>query len=131
MPNFNKIDLLLTICVTFFLVLAVWGGVELLSKNRARNKPFLAASAIYSSETDLLPEILPVVASKNGTKYYLGSCGMVRRIKPENLVTFTNWREAESQGYKPAQNCADLEDYLNEFSGDPDNSAILDEKIKN
>lgn len=114
--NFNKISLSLTICVTFFLILAVWGGIELLSKNKAKIRPFLAASAIYSSEVALAPEILPVVASKNGTKYYLQSCGAVGRIKPENLVTFATWQAAESGGYEAAQNCVELEDYLSEYS---------------
>lgn len=118
MPKSNKINMGLTICVIFFLILAVWGGIELLSKNKAKILPFLAASVVYSPEVSLTPEILPVVASKNGTKYYLSSCGAAGRIKPENLVTFENWQAAEAGGYEPAQNCAELEDYLSEFSGD-------------
>ncbi|MEK7185344.1 MAG: hypothetical protein AAB726_01850 [Patescibacteria group bacterium] len=125
MPKLNKINLLLTICVTFFLISAVWGSIELLGKNKAKTRPFLAASAIYSSDVNLSPEILPVVASKNGTKYYLSSCGAVGRIKAENLVTFATWQAAEAKGFEPAQNCADLEDYLSEFS------AGSDEKNKN
>lgn len=113
--NFNKINLTFAICAVFLLISAVWGGIELLGKNKARIKPFLAASAIYSPEVVLSPEILPVVASKNGTKYYLQSCGAVGRIKPENLVTFANWQAAENGGYEAAQNCSELEDYLSEF----------------
>lgn len=48
------------------------------------------------------------VASKNGTKYYLPSCGSSKRIKEENKVWFKTKEEAEAAGYGPAANCPGL-----------------------
>lgn len=48
------------------------------------------------------------VASKNGTKYYLPSCGGAGRIKEENKVWFTTKEDAEASGYTPASNCPGL-----------------------
>lgn len=45
------------------------------------------------------------VASKNGTRYYLPSCGGVKRINEENKVWFATKSEAEAAGYTPAANC--------------------------
>ncbi len=46
-----------------------------------------------------------VVASKNGTKYYLPSCSGASRISPANLVSFPSPRAAKDSGYEPAANC--------------------------
>ena len=48
------------------------------------------------------------VASKNGTKYYLPSCGSSKRIKEENKVWFQTKEEAQAAGYGPAANCPGL-----------------------
>lgn len=48
------------------------------------------------------------VASKNGTKYYLPSCGGAGRIKEENKVWFASKADAEASGYTPAANCPGL-----------------------
>ncbi|MDP3402697.1 MAG: Ada metal-binding domain-containing protein [bacterium] len=48
------------------------------------------------------------LASKNGTKYYLPTCGSAKRIKPENIVWFQTKAEAEAAGYGPAANCPGL-----------------------
>lgn len=48
------------------------------------------------------------VASKNGTKYYLPSCGSSKRIKEENKVWFATKEAAEAAGYGPAANCPGL-----------------------
>lgn len=48
------------------------------------------------------------MASKNGTKYYLPTCGSSKRIKPENRVWFQTKAEAEAAGYGPAANCPGL-----------------------
>lgn len=48
------------------------------------------------------------VASKNGTKYYVPSCGGAGRIKEENKVWFTSKEDAEAAGYTPASNCPGL-----------------------
>ncbi len=48
------------------------------------------------------------LASKNGTKYYLPTCGSAKRIKPENIIWFQTKAEAEGAGYGPAANCPGL-----------------------
>lgn len=48
------------------------------------------------------------MASKNGTKYYLPTCGSAKRIKTENVVWFQTKAEAEAAGYGPAANCPGL-----------------------
>lgn len=45
------------------------------------------------------------VASINGSAYYPVNCKAAEKIKEENRVWFKTTQEAESQGYKPAQNC--------------------------
>lgn len=46
-----------------------------------------------------------VVASKNGTVYYLPWCSQVSRIKPENLIRFASAHDARMQGYEPSTAC--------------------------
>ena len=43
----------------------------------------------------------PVVASKNGTKYYKPDDPLVQRIAAKNLVKFTSEEEALKAGYQP------------------------------
>ena len=45
------------------------------------------------------------VASINGNNYYPSDCPSAKRIKEENMIWFESAAEAETQGYKPAQNC--------------------------
>ncbi len=47
------------------------------------------------------------VASRTGKSYYFPWCGIVKRIKKENLISFTSKTEAEKAGYSPG-NCAGL-----------------------
>ena len=46
------------------------------------------------------------LASINGKAYYPKDCAAANRIKEENIIWFDTKEEAEIQGYKPAQNCA-------------------------
>ena len=46
------------------------------------------------------------LASINGKAYYPKDCAAANRIKEENRIWFDTKEEAEMQGYKPAQNCA-------------------------
>lgn len=48
------------------------------------------------------------VASKNGTKYYLPSCGSANRIKEENKIYFNTKEEAEAAGFTPSSTCKGL-----------------------
>lgn len=45
------------------------------------------------------------LASINGKAYYPKDCAAANRIKEENRIWFSTKEEAETQGYKPAQNC--------------------------
>lgn len=46
-----------------------------------------------------------VVASKNGTKYYLPHCAGAERISDANKVWFASIAAATKAGYAPAANC--------------------------
>lgn len=46
-----------------------------------------------------------VVASKNGTKYYLPDCAGASRISDANRVWFASSAAARAAGYEPAANC--------------------------
>lgn len=48
------------------------------------------------------------LASINGKAYYPKDCAAANRINEENRIWFDTKEEAESQGYKPAQNCATI-----------------------
>ncbi len=47
----------------------------------------------------------PIVASKNGTAYYLPGCNGASRIMDKNKIYFQTETEAESAGYHIAGNC--------------------------
>ena len=53
-------------------------------------------------------ELGNLVASVNGTRYYIPSCSGVNRIKEENKIWFQSVEEAENLGYTPARNCPGL-----------------------
>ena len=46
-----------------------------------------------------------VVASKNGTKYYLPTCAGANRIAAANKIWFVSPAAAVAAGYAPAANC--------------------------
>ena len=73
--------------------------------------PASALSAVEAAPVPKEPVILgPQVymASKNGTKYYLPTCGTAKRIKEENRIWFATKEEAQSAGFGPAANCPGL-----------------------
>jgi hypothetical protein len=43
----------------------------------------------------------PYVGSKNSDKYHKATCGVVKRIKPENRRCFDSPQVAEASGYQP------------------------------
>ncbi|MBU6388525.1 hypothetical protein KGQ72_01445 [Patescibacteria group bacterium] len=47
-----------------------------------------------------------IVASKNGTKYYLPGCAGANRISDANKIWFASVSAAQEAGYAPAANCA-------------------------
>jgi hypothetical protein len=50
-----------------------------------------------------------LVGSKNSDKYHFPWCSGARRIKPENIVSFSSYEEARNAGYTPASNCDGLQ----------------------
>lgn len=68
----------------------------------------LAAIAEAASFPDDARGVGNVVASKNGTKYYLTTCSGANRIKQENRVYFDSIEAARAAGYEPAANCPGL-----------------------
>lgn len=50
-----------------------------------------------------------LVGSKNSTKYHFPWCSGAKRIKQENLISFSSYEEARAAGYTPAGNCEGLE----------------------
>ncbi|MDO8624055.1 MAG: hypothetical protein Q7R54_01745 [bacterium] len=76
----------------------------------------LEASALAaqnaSGASSVPPASIPaggeVVASKNGTKYFLPWCGGASQIKDENKIWFKSKEAAETAGYQPAANCKGL-----------------------
>lgn len=49
-----------------------------------------------------------IIASKNGTKYYLSGCAGADRISEANKVWFSSIAAAVVAGYAPAANCKGL-----------------------
>lgn len=71
--------------------------------------PAAALSAVVASEPPPVGKSSGTyVASKNGTKFYLPSCGGSKRIKEENKIWFDTKDEAIAAGYGPAANCPGL-----------------------
>lgn len=64
-----------------------------------------------STSAAYIPSSLPrdsdrtIVASKNGTKYYLSGCAGAQAISEANKVWFVSAFAAEAAGYTPAANC--------------------------
>ncbi len=64
-------------------------------------------------QTGITPDVATstdglVVASRNGSKYYLPWCSGADRISEANRVWFTSETQAKTQGYSPASNCDGL-----------------------
>ncbi len=66
----------------------------------------ISAKTVSASKNAPIPG--GFVASKNGTKYYIPTCGGASRIKEENKIWFSTKAEAEKAGYGPAANCPGL-----------------------
>lgn len=76
---------------------------------RGGGGPAAAVAAVSKApEPEPAPSAKVYMASKNGTKYYLPTCGTAKRIKEENRVWFGIKEEAEAAGYGPAANCPGL-----------------------
>ena len=93
-------------------------GILVLSSSLCFGLGYLAGlDAGRTSEISIEPGPMPtsaaspmeqVVASKNGTKYYLPGCAGADRIAEVNKVWFPSPSAARKAGYAPAANCAGL-----------------------
>lgn len=45
------------------------------------------------------------VGSVNSDKYHYQDCRWAQNIKPGNLITFTDEKDAQKQGYRPCKTC--------------------------
>ena len=63
----------------------------------------IAAEQTTAKETQVTAKTGQYMGSKNGTKYYAPGCSGASRIKPENVIWFTNEEDATLQGYTPAK----------------------------
>ena len=72
--------------------------------------PIVAGATMDTSASDAVkpagevPKIsgkCAFVGSRNSTLYHLPTCAVAKRIKPENIVCFTDTADAERRGYKP------------------------------
>lgn len=85
-------------------------GVIILSSTLSFGFGYMAGQDVGegSDVTVLESPISPVVASKNGMKYYAPDCPGVNRISIDNKVWFASADAARAQGYTPASNCDGL-----------------------
>lgn len=94
-------------------------GILILSSSLCFGLGYLAGlDAGRTSEISIEPGFVPapsavssaeqVVASRNGTKYYLPGCAGADRITEANRVWFPSPSVARKAGYAPAANCAGL-----------------------
>jgi hypothetical protein len=90
------------------LVSAVlFGSIKLISLFNGQNTLGVRVTAA-TFETNLSGKEGSYVGSKTGKSYYFPWCGIVNRIKKDNLVWFPDRASAEVKGYKPASNCHGL-----------------------
>ncbi|MFA5830343.1 MAG: hypothetical protein WC878_00775 [Candidatus Paceibacterota bacterium] len=89
-----------------------WSGLETVNKNIEIEFPqgqeasaYLGVFATTTPKAPIVKTSGIYVASKNGTKYYLPSCGSANRISQKNKIWFDTKTEAEEAGYEPAANC--------------------------
>lgn len=67
-----------------------------------------AISEIPVNTPTTIPAGGQVVASRNGTKYFLPWCAGAKLISAANLVTFDSAEAAQAKGYSAAANCKGL-----------------------
>ena len=86
-------------------------GLGRLSKIESSRPPVTISSPDASSSIQMVARVSAgagdkIVASKNGTKYYLPWCGGSKNIKEANRVTFDTEALAQTAGYTRATNCS-------------------------
>jgi len=102
-------DLFIALVVILACVLSY--GLGRLSKIKSSRPPVTISMPDASSSIQMVASVSAgvgdkIVASKNGTKYYLPWCGGSKNIKMANRITFNTEKEAETAGYTRAANCS-------------------------
>jgi len=89
-------------------------GVLVLASSASFGLGYLAGLDATGQGNDAVREESPfttkaaegnIVASKNGTKYYLPSCAGADKISDANKIWFVSAELARAAGYTPAANC--------------------------
>jgi len=62
-------------------------------------------NANVAGASDVAKKDCAFVGSKNSNKYHSPDCRYVKRIKPENIVCFSDEEDAKNKGYIPAGCC--------------------------
>ena len=99
---------LLSIAVLVLASSLSFGLGYLTGSDSAQTSRILLEDAPLSSPPATTTAAGQVVASKNGTKYYLPNCTGADRISDANKVWFVSASAAQKAGYAPAANCMGL-----------------------
>ncbi len=81
------------------------GGVEIRNMKAIQTEKSSNATLNQASSFDETSVKSPLVASKNGTKYYFSTCSGASRIAEKNKIIFQTPEEAERAGYTLASGC--------------------------
>ena len=96
----------LAIVLIVILTATLSYGLGRLSRIKELREPITIKNAEVATqpEGNLSPAKQGIVASKQGTKYYLPQC-YNSTIKPENIITFKTEADAQQAGYSLAAAC--------------------------
>ncbi len=83
----------------FYAKQSVWGSVII------ETLPFATSTADGTSAKNSHRKSGEVVASKNGSKYYLPWCAGAKRLSLKTKIRFASESIAKKHGYTPAINC--------------------------
>ncbi|MEA3255749.1 MAG: Ada metal-binding domain-containing protein [Candidatus Altiarchaeota archaeon] len=64
-----------------------------------------SSTSSTTSTTEETKDDCRFVGSINGGKYHYPDCPYAKRIKPENLICFSDEKDAQEQGYLPCMSC--------------------------
>lgn len=78
--------------------------LDITNTNNASNYKNYKSTTTTTSDTNNVDNEL-IYASSKSDVYHAAGCKYVKRIKPENLITFKNRKEAEAAGYRACKVC--------------------------
>ncbi|MCL5772527.1 MAG: hypothetical protein M1479_09705 [Actinobacteria bacterium] len=68
-------------------------------------EPTTTIQATTTETTTTTNNSISFVGSKNSDVYHYSDCVYAKKIKPENLITFSSVEEAKNAGYRPCKKC--------------------------